>query len=65
MDKKYIMHDSINGYTLYYKDPEQTILHREDGPAVIDENGCMWWYLNGEPELDSDGQPKYREGNYN
>ena len=25
--------------TSYYKDPEMTILHREDGPAVEDVDG--------------------------
>jgi hypothetical protein len=32
----------------YYKDPEYTILHREDGPAIEYVNGRKEWYLNGE-----------------
>ena len=39
----------INEYDVkrYYKDHEMTILHREDGPAVVYPNGSKWWYLNG------------------
>jgi hypothetical protein len=35
------------GTKLYYKDKEKTILHREDGPAVIGAKGLdVKWYRN-------------------
>lgn len=37
-----------NGTVYYYKDPEQTILHRTDGPAIVWEDGDEEWYQNGE-----------------
>ena len=30
----------------YYKDPEMTIYHREDGPAVERYDGAKFWYQN-------------------
>jgi hypothetical protein len=33
-------------YTLYYKDPEYTILHREDGPAEKYSDGEAHWVQN-------------------
>ena len=36
-----------NGDKAYYKDKEKTILHREDGPAVVYADGDRLWYLNG------------------
>ena len=33
--------------TLWYKDAELTILHREDGPAIEFADGDKCWYLNG------------------
>lgn len=35
-----------NGSTFYYKDPDMRILHREDGPAHIADNGALAWYRN-------------------
>lgn len=63
--KQYIKYDYKTGYKEYYKDPEMTIRHREDGPAVIDQQGAAWWYLNGEPVLNEYGEPKFREANFN
>ena len=31
----------------YYKDPEMTILHREDGPAYQEPFNYKEWWLNG------------------
>ena len=31
----------------YFKDPEMTIQHREDGPAVEYANGSKLWFVNG------------------
>jgi hypothetical protein len=36
-----------HGTKFYYKDPEMTILHRTDGPAVDVRDGDKTWYLNG------------------
>ena len=38
----------LKGDKFYYKDKARTILHREDGPAIIKANGNnVLWYLNG------------------
>ena len=48
MHKKIINNNLwINGI-YYYKDAKYTILHREDGPAIIYANGDKEWYFNGE-----------------
>lgn len=46
MAKQYIDTDS-SGSKFYYKDPEMTILHREDGPAYIAYDGKKTWFANG------------------
>ena len=38
---------SRNGTKYYYKDKAKKILHREDGPAVVDADGNKIWWLNG------------------
>ena len=47
MAKQYIYTHSV-GDKFYYKDPEMTILHREDGPAIEWVGGDKVWYVNGE-----------------
>ena len=42
---KYYIVDSINGTRRYYTSENK--LHREDGPAVIWEEGCLEWWING------------------
>ena len=37
----------ILAYQWYYKNGDQSILHREDGPAVEYNNGIKFWYLHG------------------
>lgn len=48
--------------TLYYKDKEMTMLHREDGPAVEWEDGNKAWWINGnkltEEEFNERTNPK-------
>jgi hypothetical protein len=44
--KEYIKISS-QGSKHYYKDKQQTIRHREDGPAIEYINGDKVWYLNG------------------
>jgi len=39
---------SSDGDKFYYKDPEMTISHRTDGPAVEYADGGKTWWLNGE-----------------
>ena len=36
-----------DGDKYYFKNPEMTILHRTDGPAVESVDGYKTWYLNG------------------
>ena len=43
---KRINNSSWYNGTYYYKDPECTILHREDGPAVEYADGDKLYYLN-------------------
>ena len=38
---------NICGDIYWYLDPERTILHREDGPAVEYASGIKLWYING------------------
>lgn len=33
--------------TLYFKDKEMTLLHREDGPAVEWDDGDKAWFIDG------------------
>lgn len=37
----YIMKDGDT--TMYFKNPNFSILHREDGPAAINSSGMSWW----------------------
>jgi len=46
MQEQYI-ETSRYGTKKYFKDKEQTILHREDGPAVEYANGERAWYVDG------------------
>ena len=46
MAKEYTKVDRL-GDKSYYKDPEMTIVHREDGPAVEYSDGDKAWYVNG------------------
>lgn len=46
MAKQYIRTGDY-GSIYYYKDPEMTIRHREDGPAIEWVDGGKEWYLNG------------------
>ena len=47
MAEQYIKTNSLG--TFYYKDLENRILHRVDGPAAEYANGSKSWYLNGKP----------------
>lgn len=41
-----------NNITRYYKDDTCTKLHREDGPAWIEDDGTETWFFNGRPHRD-------------
>ena len=45
--KKYYVTVDAVGTTCWYKDAKCTILHRENGPAVVFINGYKEWYQNG------------------
>lgn len=42
----------IDGNQSWYLDEACTILHRVDGPAIINPNITMQWYLNGKRHRD-------------
>ena len=46
----------------YFKDPECTVLHREDGPAVEHANGRKDWYLNGKLHREDGPAIEYTNG---
>ena len=46
MRKQYISTDE-HGNRLYYSDKSMTVLHREDGPAIVSANGFKAWYIGG------------------
>ena len=46
MAKEYTKVNKL-GDKSYYKDPEMTILHRRDGPAVEYYDGVKSWVVNG------------------
>jgi hypothetical protein len=46
MAKQYIETDKY-GNKFYYKDPEMTIFHRTDGPAIEYKAGSREWFVNG------------------
>jgi len=47
MKEKLYTRRSTDGDLYYYKDPEYTIQHRRDGPAVIYEDGTVEYWQNG------------------
>lgn len=40
---------NIYEHTVYFKDKECTIYHRQDGPAIEYVSGRKRWFLNGKP----------------
>ena len=57
MTQTYKVVDQL-GTTRYYKDPEHTIVHREDGPAIIQsdsQGGIQFWCIDG--KFHRDGGP--------
>ena len=46
----------------YYKDPEMTILHRTDGPAVEYYDGVGSWLVNGKSHRLDGPAVDYSEG---
>ena len=46
--KKYFVTVVDTGTTRWYQDAKRTILHRENGPAVVFINGYKEWYQNGQ-----------------
>jgi hypothetical protein len=45
MTEQYIR--TANGNKFYYCDPEMTVLHRTDGPAVECPDSYKAWYVDG------------------
>ena len=44
----YYCYTTSRNEKIYYSDPEGTVLHRPDGPALILESGSSFWYKNNE-----------------
>ena len=62
MHKKIINNNPwINGI-YYYKDPNYTILHRENGPAIEYANGNKEWYLSGKLHREDGPAIEYSNG---
>ena len=57
-----INHGSWDDGIYYYKDPNHTILHREDGPAVEYANGDKCWYLNDKLHREDGPAVEYANG---
>jgi hypothetical protein len=36
--------------------------HREDGPAIENDNGCKTWWLNGEPHRENGPAAEFSNG---
>lgn len=48
-------YEKSHGVIIHYRDPEGTIIHRTDGPAMINTNtGDEYWYRNGKRHRDGD-----------
>lgn len=57
--KQYVVHGLDTTY--YYKDPEHTILHRTDGPAIVNSRTNKW-YINGKLHRDNEPAIEWAEG---
>ena len=60
MTKTYTIKDDYGVY--YYKDASQTILHREDGPAVEYTNGDKFWYWDEKLHREDGPAVEYNDG---
>lgn len=61
MKAQYIEIDEY-GDKYYYSNKEMTILHREDGPAIITQDKNKYWYLNGKPHREDGPAIEYLNG---
>ena len=61
MDKQYITKYEFGTY--YYKDPEKTIIHRTDGPAIVYPSGTKQWLINGKLHRLDGPAAEYPNGN--
>jgi hypothetical protein len=50
------------GSKYYYCDAGQSILHRDDGPAIEYANGSKYWYQNGKLHRDDGPAVEYADG---
>ena len=58
----YIQKDE-NGSKFYYRDEKMTTLHKEDGPAMIWEDGTKAWYRDGVLHREDGPAVEYADGN--
>src|SRR6056300_228359 len=62
MSKEQFIHITECGNKFYYSDREMTILHREDGPAVVSADGDKEWYLNNKLHREDGPAIEYADG---
>ena len=60
--KKYFVSEDKFGNIGWYKDAACTILHREDGPAVVTFDGTKYWCQNGLRHREDGPAVKYITG---
>ena len=53
------------GASFYYKDPDHSILHREDGPAIVWSDGRRSWWINGDRHREDGPAVIYADGSKN
>ena len=52
-----------HGNRFYYSDKSMTVLHREDGPAIVSANGFKAWYIDGKRHREDGPAIEYTNGN--
>jgi hypothetical protein len=62
MKRKTFTRIDKGGTKRYYSDPEMTIYHREDGPAIEHANGSKYWRLNGKLHREDGPAIEYADG---
>lgn len=51
-----------NGSRFYYNDKAMDTLHKEDGPAMIWDDGTKAWYVNGQLHREDGPAVEYADG---
>lgn len=54
--------DGVDPFTVYYKYSDFTCVHREDGPAIIHDDGDAFWYQNNVRHREGGPAIEYADG---